>query len=63
MGLGSWWKQMKERYGDDPNAFRNGMTDGKLLTMEVKTRKFRAKAEKQKEKRRKKKKKSFLFNK
>ena len=41
MGIGKWWKQMKETYGDLPpkQAFMAGKMDGKVLTMTVHAKK------------------------
>ena len=40
MGLIKWWKKMEATYGhmDSKDAFKQGVVDGKLLTMEVKAR-------------------------
>ena len=47
MGIGTWWKRMKDTYGDLPpkQAFMAGKNDGKVLTMEVKANKMATRAE------------------
>jgi len=52
LGINKWWNQMKDTYGDNPHAFKQGIVDGKLLTVQAKYKRKEIRADRKAERKR-----------